>query len=86
MFSSWSIDMPPTGSTGDKALDKRLSDDFRGLIAHDGLQARLDWLRDEVGLEHEAPAIGAQIDPRLNVLRRWWLDLFAAGFPFEDLE
>ncbi|EHK57662.1 hypothetical protein [Allomesorhizobium alhagi] len=75
MWSQWHLDCPPAGTTGDIALDKRLADAFRALIARPDLPSRLTWLEGEVFLTDHFPNPNAPADRYRATLIRWWLDL-----------
>lgn len=85
MWGGWTLDVPPTGTTGDHDLDLRLADAFRALLALPDASARHEWLEravfstdDFVPAPRHAdfPPAAAQPSRYREILIRWWLDIF----------
>lgn len=76
---SWSIDVPPTGGTGDADADKALSAAYRELAQLPGTDARQTWIEERVWRATEFPLPGQPTDIVRNTLLQWWLELFEAS-------
>jgi len=76
LWGSWSLDIPPTGSTGNAALDRKLSDAFRSLAALPTAELRFTWIEREVFSTSDFPSPNAPTDRYRETLMRWWMELF----------
>jgi len=74
MWGSWHAEVPPTGPTGDAALDLRLADAFRMMIYLGDHRSRQKWIEREIAA---TPSPEGLPTPYQAVLARWWLDFYA---------
>lgn len=73
LWCSWSVDIPPTGSTGDAFADKRLADAFRVLTGLDSSTARQQWIESRVFSTNDFPPPNQPADLYRATLIAWWL-------------
>lgn len=78
-WATWSLDVPPTGPTGDRVADRRLADAFRQLIKCGSNDARLQWVEQAVFSANDFPPPNQPSDTVRETLIRWWLDLQREG-------
>lgn len=80
MFSTWAVEIPPTGATGDLDTDRRLSRDFNTLAALNTQAARFRWIEAELAANRDPSSCHPSPDEPKNLrnaaLIRWWLDIF----------
>lgn len=77
IWRTWSIDIPPTGATGDQDADRRLARFFHELAAADGQDARLRLIEAHVfARASDFTPPGAPVDLFRETVMRWWLDIF----------
>lgn len=77
LWSSWFLDIPPTGATGDTAVDLRLADAFRMLAYLADRTQQMAWLERE--LRDFSLSGPAQPSPYHTMLIQWWLAIFDDG-------
>lgn len=76
VWSTWALDIPPTGTTGDKLADKLIAQAFRHLLERPDTERRLRWLEanlttiDPPLLRHAPSEIYRQ------TMLGWWLQLY----------
>lgn len=78
LFNNWSVEIPPTGPTGDMVTDRLLSADFNTLASLNGTAARFAWLEAELEISRDRNSdFPAPDGPMRNAtLIRWWLEIF----------
>lgn len=76
MWSAWSLDVPPTGPTGDAALDKRLACAFRALAHLPDAATRFAWIENRLFTTNDFPPPNAPVDRYRETLMRWWQDIY----------
>lgn len=76
LWTTWLLDVPPTGSTGERVTDRRLTSVFRALAALPDHASRFALLERYLFSQHDFPPPGAPRDLFRETLMRWWLDIF----------
>jgi hypothetical protein len=76
MWSVWSAQVPPTGTTGNVDADRELSDAFRALLRKSGLHERQAEIEHRAFRLNDFPAPNQPADLARAELLRWWLALY----------
>jgi hypothetical protein len=71
-------DVPPCDATGDAAIDKKLADMFRRLLALPDARSRESLIEDETAEATLMPRPGAAPDLYRKTLISWWLAIYEA--------
>jgi hypothetical protein len=76
LWGTWSIDIPPTGSTGNAVADRTVAEAFRILVDLPDTEARLRWIEDNVFRPAWTPQPASAPDLFRSTLMTWWLEIY----------
>jgi hypothetical protein len=77
VWSHWSLDIPPTGSTGNPIADKCLAEAFNDLAALPDHETRLRWIESNVFAEASYWAPSRTTAAFTDTLLEWWFEIYA---------